>query len=74
MNNMYIVGSEQWPSGCTLRYVNGDKMGAPDWVSVEALNCGQTTDVSVKMQSPSNVGIYQGQWKIYTKSMVPFGG
>ena len=49
-------------------------MGAPDWVAVEDLAPGQTLDISVKMRSPTNVGIYQGQWKVNTRNMMPFGG
>ena len=49
-------------------------MDAPEWVSVESLAPGQSLDISVKMRSPSTLGISQGQWKIYTRTMVPFGG
>lgn len=49
-------------------------MSAPDWVAVTELDPGKTIDVSVRMKSPSSPGIYQGQWKIFTRNMMPFGG
>ncbi|CAK8679978.1 unnamed protein product [Clavelina lepadiformis] len=67
------TGGEKWPIGCTLRFVNGDRMGSPEWVAVADLPPNETLDVSVKMISPATPGIYQGQWRIYTRNMIPFG-
>jgi len=66
-------GDESWPINCTLRFVNGDKLQAPDWVSVSSLGSKEVSNVSVKMQSPAEPGIYQGQWKMFNQAMMPFG-
>nr|CAB3256067.1 uncharacterized protein C6orf106 homolog [Phallusia mammillata] len=66
-------GDERWPMGCTLRFVNGEKMEAPDWVAVSELQPSDTIDISVRMRSPSVAGLHQGQWRIYNRNMIPFG-
>lgn len=66
-------GMEHWPSGCCLRFINGEKMGAADHVSVPSLSPKDSTEVAMNMVSPSTPGIYQGQWRIYTPSGTPFG-
>jgi len=67
------TGDESWPSSCTLRFVNGDKMESPDWVAVGALGAKEVTNISVQMKSPQHPGIYQGQWRMFNQSLVPFG-
>lgn len=66
-------GNERWPCSCTLRFVNGDKLDSPDWVAVRALGPSEVTDVCVRMKSPAKPGIYQGQWRMFSQSMTPFG-
>lgn len=67
------TGEESWPANCTLRFVNGDKMDSPDWVAVRSLGARDTLNISVRMKSPERPGIYQGQWRMFNQSMVPFG-
>lgn len=71
---LFPTGDETWPSGCCLRYVQGDKMGAADFVLVGNLMPKENGDISVNMRSPSTPGIYQGQWRMHTSHGVPFGG
>nr|XP_002127436.1 uncharacterized protein C6orf106 homolog [Ciona intestinalis] len=66
-------GVEKWPLGCTLRFVNGERMSSPEWISVGEVQPHETVDVSVKMRSPINAGLYQGQWRMFTRGMAPFG-
>ena len=71
---LFFPGNENWPYGCQLRFVNGDQMNSQSWVSVSQLMPNESVDVSVQMKSPSSPGMYQGQWRMYTATMVPFGG
>jgi len=66
-------GSEIWPYGCQLKFVNGEKLGACDQCHVRRISPGEHCDVSVNMTSPLQKGIYQGQWRMYTSNMQPFG-
>jgi len=66
-------GNEVWPFGCQLRFVNGEKLGACEQCHVARISPGEHCDVSVRMKSPSDQGLYQGQWRMYTSNMQPFG-
>lgn len=66
-------GNEDWPFGCCLRFLMGERMGAPDSVNVQPTPPGMCIEVTVNMISPSIPGIYQGQWRMHTSSGVPFG-
>lgn len=66
-------GKEQWPSGCCLRFINGDKMCGEDSISLPRLSAGDVTDISINLTSPNAPGVYQGQWRTYTSTDTPFG-
>ncbi|XP_064603000.1 protein ILRUN-like isoform X2 [Liolophura sinensis] len=66
-------GAESWPPGCCLKFCNGDQLGTRDRVMVEALQPGQSTDISVEMTSPCGTGVYQGQWRMSTAIGMFFG-
>lgn len=68
------TGREQWPLGCSLRFLGGAQMTSQDRVSVEPLHPGHSCDVSIEMLSPPTPGIYEGQWKMSTPSGLFFGG
>lgn len=59
-------GTEKWPPGCSLRFINGHLMGNCERVVVDPLEPGQMADVSLEMVSPAQSGIYQGQWRMST--------
>lgn len=66
-------GKEEWPAGCRLRFLGGEKMGTIDSVSVPTIAAGQSTDISVDLRSPTDPGIYQGRWRMYNSMGTPFG-
>lgn len=67
------TGKEQWPGGCCLRFINGDKMCSEDNFHLPRLSAGDTTDISINLTSPNAPGVYQGQWRTYTNTDTPFG-
>jgi len=67
-------GKYKWPSGCTLKLASGHAMGVSSVsISVPALASGATSNFSVQMTSPPEVGIYESQWRIATPNGVFFG-
>lgn len=71
---LYSTGDESWPFGCSLRFVCGEQFGPHGSVSVDMLQPGEMTDVSIEMTSPSQTGIHQGQWRMCTAAGLYFGG
>ncbi|XP_070555383.1 protein ILRUN-like [Ptychodera flava] len=66
-------GDEKWPCGVCLRFTQGYLLGADESIPVEDLEPGHMTDVSVAMVSPPSCGIFQGQWRMMTRTGQYFG-
>jgi hypothetical protein len=63
-----------WNSDYDLVFYSGDKMGAPSSVGFDGtVYPGQTVDLSASMTTPSNLGTYQGSWKLRNAGGVIFG-
>ncbi len=60
------VGTTTWGSGYKLKFVRGDKMGAPDEVSVPTTGPNGTADISVNMTAPTTPGTYKGYWQLWS--------
>lgn len=71
---MFGVGAESWPPGVCLKYIGGDQFGHVNAVLVKSLDPQEISDVSVQMRSPTNPGMYQGQWRMCTASGLFYGG
>ncbi|XP_072171711.1 protein ILRUN-like [Diadema setosum] len=65
--------SDQWPMGSCLRFIQGHQLGPLDRVTTEQLEGHSEMDISVRMQSPSHCGLYQGQWRMCTQNGTFFG-
>lgn len=57
-------GAIAWDAGVTLRFVDGDQMGAPASVPVPDVASGETVDISVDMVAPSETGTFRGDWRL----------
>ena len=66
-------GTCDWGSGFKLVFVDGDHMGGPGSVAVNATAAGGTTDVSVNLSAPSSPGTYRGNWRIQADTGTFFG-
>jgi len=66
-------GAERWPSNCSLRFVNGDRLQDRDEIYVSSLASGEQTNISVDITSPSVPRIIRSQWRLFTSAGVPFG-
>lgn len=69
-----LSGPDQWPIGCSLRFLSGAQLTSVDRVLVEPLLPHQSGDISVEMYSPSQPGTYEGQWRMTTANGMFFGG
>ncbi|XP_037535250.1 protein ILRUN [Nematolebias whitei] len=67
------TGAESWPPGVCLKYIGGDQFGHVNAVLVKSLDPQEISDVSVQMRSPTNPGMYQGQWRMCTASGLFYG-
>ena len=69
------VGTCTWTSGYKLLFDSGDRMSAPDTVTLTGgtVPPGATVDVSVDLKAPSDEGTYQGYFRIRNPSGVVFG-
>lgn len=68
-------GTCTWTSGYQLVFDHGDRMSAPDAVTVTAgtVPPGATVDVSIVLKAPATAGTYQGFFKLRNPSGVLFG-
>jgi spore germination protein YaaH len=66
-------GSCAWPDDTQLVFVRGSVLGAPQSVSVGALEVGGTTDISVDMVAPDTDGGFSGNWRLAYGGGNPFG-
>ncbi|XP_038134438.1 protein ILRUN [Cyprinodon tularosa] len=67
------TGVESWPQGICLKYIGGDQFGHVNSVMVKSLDPQEISDVSVQMRSPTNPGMYQGQWRMCTATGLFYG-
>jgi hypothetical protein len=69
------VGTCTWTSGYKLIFDSGDRMSAPDSVTLTGgtVPPGASVDVSVDLKAPGEEGTYQGYFKIRNPSGVVFG-
>lgn len=66
-------GDTDWPAGCSLQYVSGDKLTNQTQIPVTPLIAGSQTDVSVDMMSPAENGQYCTKWSLVTARGAHFG-
>lgn len=66
-------GEYCWPTGCCLRFTDGDQMCHNERVLVDSLGPGEYTDIAVDMISPQKPGFYSGQWRMSTSIGQFFG-
>jgi len=71
-------GKVPWPENCSLLFVGkkrGDQMGGPDSLQAnhQKVMPGETIDVSVPLQAPSQPGKYIGYWRLSEPSGKKFG-
>jgi len=69
------VGTCTWTSGYKLIFDSGDRMSAPDSVTLTGgtVPPGASVDVSVDLKAPGEEGTFQGYFKIRNPSGVVFG-
>lgn len=67
-------GEQDWPRGCRLMHVGGDRMGGPvEGVPVAAAKAGETIDMSVDLVTPSAEGRAVSYWRLVDADGARFG-
>ncbi len=68
------VGSCTWTTAFEAFFDEGDTLAAPPAVPLpQAVEPGETVDISVSMQAPATAGTYQGYWKLRSDRGQAFG-
>ncbi|HOT91301.1 MAG TPA: protein kinase [Anaerolineae bacterium] len=58
------TGACAWPQGTKLAFVSGEPQGTLNAISLQPLAAGETTQVIVPLQAPSEVGVYTSTWRV----------
>jgi hypothetical protein len=58
------AGTCDWYAGYRLKFVDGDRMGGPDWVTVPETPAGESAEISAELVAPSEPGRYRGDWQM----------
>lgn len=68
------VGTCTWTTSYSVVFVSGERLGAPNAVSLPgSVGPGQTIDIPVSLTAPNADGRYRGFWKLRNASGVLFG-
>jgi len=67
------TGTCDWGADCHLVFVDGDRMGGPDWSTVPDTPAGERAEVSVDLIAPTAAGLCCGFWQMYADDEGRFG-
>jgi hypothetical protein len=68
------AGTCTWNTSYSATYFYGDRMGAPELVSLKGnVQPSQSVEISVEMVAPQSPGTYQGNWKLANPGGELFG-
>lgn len=69
------IGTCAWTSGYRLIFSHGDRMNAPNEVSITGgtISPGETVDISASLVAPASPGTYQGDFLLRSSDNVVFG-
>lgn len=66
-------GTEAWPQGSYLRFLQGHILGSNERQEVRSLQPQEYANISIQMHSPKECGLYQGQWRMCAQNGMFFG-
>jgi hypothetical protein len=66
-------GTCAWGVGYALGRVEGEELGAPDEVAVPPTAAGESADLTVTFQAPSQADTYSNTWQLHSPDGTPFG-
>jgi hypothetical protein len=67
------TGSCTWGTGYTAIFAYGEKMSGFAEPLTLAVSPGEETEISVRLQAPTNTGEYSSVWRMANASNIPFG-
>ena len=58
------VGDCTWPEDMRVAFASGERMDAPDTISMQPLAAGASTQVIVPLRAPLDPGVYTSTWEV----------
>ena len=67
------TGTCAWTTDYVYKFIGGDQMGGADIKVPNAVQPGETIDLTIKLTAPATAGKYRGQWRLFAPDGTPFG-
>jgi hypothetical protein len=67
------TGQCAWDAGYVLAFLDGESMGAPDYVTVSPTARDATVDINVPFVAPNSSGTYTSTWRMRSPNSAMFG-
>jgi hypothetical protein len=67
------TGTCDWGPGYRWTFVDGDRIGGPNSVSVPETQAGESAEISVELVAPAEKGQYRGYWQMCVNETECFG-
>ena len=69
-----VIGREAWPTGCCLKFMEGNRLSSVERVLLPCLGPENVTNVLLNVTSPAEPGVYRALWHLSTFAGTTFGG
>ncbi len=66
-------GTNTWGAGYVLKFLEGDRLGGPDYVNLPQIAPGREADLKVVLEAPTKPGNYRSVWKAQNPAGKSFG-
>ena len=67
------TGTCAWTTDYQYKFISGEQMGGADIKVPNAVQPGDTIDLTIKLTAPATAGKYRGQWRLFAPDGTPFG-
>ncbi|HEY4724182.1 MAG TPA: NBR1-Ig-like domain-containing protein [Anaerolineae bacterium] len=67
------TGTCAWTTDYQYKFIGGEQMGGADIKVPNAVQPGETIDLTIKLTAPATAGKYRGQWRLFAPDGTPFG-
>ena len=67
------TGTCAWSTDYQYKFISGDQMGGADIKVPQAVQPGDTINLTIKLTAPTAAGKYRGYWRLFAPDGTPFG-
>ena len=67
------TGTCAWTTDYQYKFIGGEQMGGGDIKVPQAVQPGDTINLTLKLTAPATAGKYRGQWRLFAPDGTPFG-